>query len=129
MKRIILSLGVLMVLSQNIFATSDAEYDKLIANAKTEQIKQGHRCDKATLNHKYTSDVNICLKALELDLKANASKSYIAIDYLNSGVLYKYHEKNYIKAYEYYMKSAKLGDTDAQRNLDNLCRAHSWACK
>ena len=129
MKRIILGLSVLLMLTQNGFAKNDAEWDKMIANAPNNVWKQIYRCNKATLNHKHTADVNICLKAIDMQKAQGVQEKDLHIDYLNVGVLYEFSKKDYIKTYEYYMKSAKLGDTDAQRNLDNLCRAHSWACK
>lgn len=36
---------------------------------------------------------------------------------------------NKIKAYQEYIKAAKVGNPDAQRNLDNLCKKSPWACK
>jgi len=126
MKRIILSLGMLLMLAQNGFATTDAEYDKIIAKQTTEADKQVMRCNKAVYNHPYTSDPEICIKASKLFTN---DKFNLAISYLNAGGLYYQSEKNYIKAYEYFMKAAKLGNTTAQKNLDVLCREHSWVCK
>ena len=37
--------------------------------------------------------------------------------------------QNKIKAYEWYMKSARQGNTKAQDALDILCKESSWACK
>ena len=37
--------------------------------------------------------------------------------------------KNKIKAYHYWMKSAKQGNEEAQDYLDKLCRESPWACK
>lgn len=130
MKRIILGLSLLLMLVQNGFAMSDAEYDEQIAKATDKVLKQIIKCDKATLNHPDNSDVNICLKVIPLKQKRGGfSNSSFVITYLNIGVLYDHNEKNHIKAYEYWMKAAKLGDTYAQRNLDILCRRHSWVCK
>ena len=36
---------------------------------------------------------------------------------------------NKIKAYQYWMKAARLGSTEAQHNLDILCKESPWACK
>ena len=129
MKRIILGISVLLMLVQNGFAETDAEWDKLIANESSEYWKQSYKCDKAALNHKRTGDVNECLKSIELQKKKPNGKLNISITYTNVGVLYELSEKNYLKAYEYYMKSAKLGSKTSQQNLDILCRKHSWACK
>ena len=132
MKRIILGLSLLLILVQNGFAYTDTEYDKQIANEPDKVWKQIYRCNKATLNHKYNSSVNVCLKAIDM---VNKNRYVLkeglkeGILYLNSGVLYRYSKKDYIKTYEYYMKAAKLGDIDAQRYLDGLCKEHSWACK
>jgi len=38
-------------------------------------------------------------------------------------------ELNKIKAYQYYMKAAKKGNTNAQYNLDILCKQSPWACQ
>ena len=129
MKRIILGLSLLLMLVQNGFAKSDAEYDKMIANEPDKVWKQIYRCNKESLNHEFDGDVNVCLKAIEL-LKNNGwkEKDY-QIMFLNSGILYVSSEKNYIKAYKYFLKAAKLGNTIAQGNLDILCKYHSWVCK
>ena len=133
MKRIILGLGVLLMLAQNGFAKTDAEYDKLIEQESDKTWKQMYRCMKASgENSMYTASVNTCLKAISMVdknryvLKEGAAEH---IQYTNAGILYQYSEKNYMKAYEYYMKSAKLGSTNAQSNLDILCSEHSWVCK
>lgn len=51
MKRIILGISVLLILVQNGFATSDAEYDSIIASKSTNLNKQIWRCNKAANNH------------------------------------------------------------------------------
>ena len=128
MKRIILGISVLLILVQNVFSYTDKEFDIMIANASSEHMKQGFRCDKIASNHSSTGDVSICLKALEIDKKRNSKKENIAIDYLNVGVIYD-HQNNKLKAYEYFMKSAKLGNITAQKNLDIICKKSPWACK
>jgi len=132
MKRIILGLSLFLILMQNGFAkeyTND-EYDKKISEQTTEIWKQIWRCNKAKDNkNKYSSDVNICLKSIKMQKDAGEVEKNLHIDYLNAGVLYRYSAKDKIKAYQYYMKSAKLGDTTAQSNLDNLCKESPWACK
>ena len=103
MKRIILGLSLLLLLVQNGFAETDAEYDKDIASATMEVNKQLLRCNKATLNYKYTSNSEVCIKELNILLqKYPNAKKQIAGAYLNAGVLYEHSEKNYIKAYEYF---------------------------
>jgi len=50
----------------------------------------------------------------------------------NVGVMYYYGlgvPLNKIKVYQYWMKAAKQGDAEAQRNLDILCRESPWACR
>jgi len=136
MKRIILGLSLLLMLVQNGFAMNDAELDQMIANEPDKVWKQIYRCEKAAnLNNKYSADVGICLKAIDDinqnpdSVKAEGLSKVLAVEYVNTGILYSKSKKNYIKAYEYYMKAAKLGDTVAQKNLDILCREHSWVCK
>jgi len=129
MKRIMLNLGVLVMLSQNVFANTDAEYDKLIANESSKEWKQSYKCVKETLNHPDTGNVNECLKSIDLQKKNPKSGLNIAITYLNTGVLYERSVKDYIKAYKYYIKAGKLGNTHSQSNLDILCNAHAWVCK
>lgn len=34
-----------------------------------------------------------------------------------------------LKSYQEYMKGAKMGNPDAQNNLDALCKESPWACK
>ena len=131
MKRIILSVSVLLMLVQNGFAKTDAEYDKQIANEPDKVWKQIYRCNKATMNHSSTANVNICLKAIELInknryvLNEGAKES---ISYLNAGAMYV-AQGDKLKAYEYYMKAAKLGNTIAQSNLSIMCKQNPWACK
>ena len=132
MKRIILGLSILLMLVQNGFAKNytNTEYDKKIAEQKTEIWKQIWRCNKAIAKqNKYSSDVNICLKSIRMQKDAGEVEKNLHIDYLNAGVLYRYSAKDKIKAFQYYMKSAKLGDTTAQSNLDRLCKESPWACK
>jgi len=129
MKRIILGLSLVLMLVQNGFAKTDAEWDKLISNASSEYWKQSYKCDKATLNHPTTGDVNECLKSIELQKKNPNGQLNIAITYLNAGVLYRRSSGDKIKAYKYYMEAAKLGETDAQGYLDVLCKESPWACK
>ena len=130
MKRIILGLSLLLMLVQNGFAKTDTEFDKEIANETDKVWKQIRKCDKAAINHPNDADVDICLKVIPLKQeRGDFSNSSFAITYSNIGVLYDNSEKNYIKAYEYFMKAAKLGNTKAQKNLDILCRKHSWVCK
>ncbi len=120
------------MLVQNGFALSDAEWDKKIANEPDKVWKQMYRCEKEAVNNQKTGDVNICLKAIKLInknfyvFKEGATKH---IEYNSAGALYEFSDNNYLKAYEYYMKAAKLGSTSAQKNLNNLCKKSAWACK
>ncbi|MBE0515169.1 hypothetical protein [Sulfurimonas sp.] len=129
MKRIILGLSVLLILVQNGLAKSDAEWDKLIANTSDEYWKQSHKCDKEALNHMRTGNVNECLKSIELQKKNPNGKLNIAITYGNTGLLYDESVGDKLKAYMYYMKAAKLGNTGAQKNLSLMCKQDPWACK
>ena len=36
---------------------------------------------------------------------------------------------NKIEAFNWWMKAAKRGHVDAQKNLDILCKESPWACK
>jgi len=132
MKRIILVLSLLLMFVQNGFAESDAEYDKIIANKSDKVWKQIYRCFKEIDNHRDEGNVDVCLKAQRLIEK----NPYVYIEGVSEygvnnhiAVLYDEGKKDYIKAYEYYMKAAKLGSSKAQHNLDILCREHSWVCK
>jgi len=132
MKRIILGLSVLLMLAQNGFAQTDAEYDKQIANEPDKVWKQIYRCNKEGNNHRYDGNIDVCLKAqrlIERNPYVHKEGMRQSGENVNIGILYADSKKNYIKAYEYYMKAAKLEDTTAQRNLDILCRKHSWVCK
>ena len=129
MKRIILGLSLVLMLAQNGFATSDEELDKLIANTTDKRTKALYRCDKTT-NHIRNGDVNVCIKALKLVSKDYPHEKEIrSLLMVKIGVLYYFSEKNYVKAYEYNMKAAKLGNTQAKSNLDIICREQSWVCK
>ena len=134
MKRIILGLGLLFMLAQNGFAKdyTDVEWDIKIANAPDKIWKQYYKCRQVVENHRTKSDPEICKQVVPLiknSHKSHALHNEESDILLKVGYLYDYSKKNYLKAYEYYMKSAKLGDTTAQRNLDSLCREHSWVCK
>lgn len=130
MKRIILGLSLVLMLVQNGFAKSDAEYDKEIRQATLEVNKQIDRCNKEADNHRIYGNPAVCEKALKMIQKDYPNeKEFTSNMYLNGGLLYETSKKNYIKAYEYFMKSAKLGNTGAQIDLDILCRNHSWVCK
>ena len=130
MKRIILGLSLLLILVQNGFARSDAEWNQKISNAVLEVDKQIARCNKIATNHIQSGDVNICLKALKLEEKIypNAT-NVIAALYGNVGLLYDESKGDKLKAYKYYMKAARLGSIQAQKNLNIMCKESSWACK
>ena len=132
MKRIILGLSVLLILAQNGFAETDAEFDKLIAKASDNIWKQYYKCRQGVENHEYTSKPEVCQKVIPLiknSHKTHALHNYKDDILLKIGNLYYQSTKNYLKAYTYWMQSAKLGNTSAQGNLDILCREHSWVCK
>jgi len=130
MKRIILGLSVLFILIQNGFAMSEKEYNKSIMKVKDKVVKQGLMCGKEAFYHKNNGDINICLKSIELLKKQNPiSTISLQIAYGNTGILYEHSLRNYLKAYQYYIKSVQYGDVLAQHNLDILCKKHSWACK
>lgn len=131
MKRIVLGISVLLLLVQNGFAKefTNAEYDKEISKQTTEVWKQIWRCNKAKNNRNSpTSDVNICLKSIEMQKAIGIKEKDLAIDYLNTGVIYD-HQSDKLNAYKYYMKAAKLGNIKAQKNLTIMCKESPWACK
>lgn len=128
MKRIILGISILLMLVQNGFAKTDAEFDKKIAEQTTEVWKQIWRCNKASVNHKHTADVNICLKSIKMQKNNGVPESDLKMDYVNVAVIYEFYNDK-LNAYKYYMKSARLGSTHAQKNLDNMCKSSPWACK
>ena len=129
MKRIILGLSVLLMLAQNGFAKTDAEYDKLIANETDKVWKQLYRCAKEAINHSESGDVDACIKANKLVLNGKVYNIYVAGTYLNIGSLYYESKGDKLKAYKYYMKAAKLGNIKAQKNLSIMCKQDPWACQ
>ena len=131
MKGIILGLSVLLILVQNGFAYTDKEFDKKISEQTTEVYKQMWRCNKASMNHMRTANVDICLKAIKL-IKKNPNKvgkDDISVIYGNTGLLYDESTGDKLKAYEYYMKASRMGSINAQKNLNIMCKQSSWACK
>jgi len=128
MKRIVLGLSIFLLLSQSLIAMTDEEYDIKISEQTTEVWKQIWRCNKASRNHKHTADVDICLKAVELLKNDNWEEKDYRILYLNIGATYNYQDDK-LNAYKYYIKAAKLGEIDAQKNLKILCKEDPWACK
>ena len=131
MKKMILGLSLLLMLVQNGFARTDAEFDALINKQPTEVWKYTVRCSKEAMNHPNTGNLNYCLKAIALNeqFPYQLKKQNIINNFQNAGLLYYSSERNYVKAYEYTMKAAKLGSIYAQHNLDNMCREHSWVCR
>lgn len=128
MRKIIFGLGVLLMLVQNGFAFTDEQFDEVIARVTNQAFKQILRCEKAIANHYDTSDPKVCLKAIEMIKKDPTQNKYLAESYTNAGVLYD-HSADKLNAYKYFMKAAKLGDLQAQKNLDILCKKSSWVCK
>ena len=135
MKRIILGLVMLLILTQNGFAQQsqqtinkgDAIYDMLIAASKG-LSKQKLKCDKIANYHMRTGSPKECIKAVEM-IKKTADKQGL-VDYLyNTAQLYFFSEHNKIKAYEYWYEAAKLGDKEASENLSLLCQQDPWVCK
>ncbi len=132
MKRIILGISVLLMLVQNGFSRTNAEWDKMVDNEPDKVWKQLYRCNKASnKSNKYTADVNICIKAIELTNKnryvlKEGAKEYKS--YTNAGIIY-ISQGNKVSAYKYFMKAAKLGSIVAQENLNILCKQSPWACK
>ena len=129
MKRIILGLSVLLMLAQNGFAETDAEFDMIIASQSTKLYKQIWRCNKAAHNHNSTANPNICLKAISLmEKNGTFSKKDFGSAYLDVGVIYD-ETGDDLNGYKYYMKAAKLGNLNAQKNLNIMCKESPWACK
>jgi len=129
MKRIVLGISVLLMLVQNGFARTDAEYDRIIASNTTNLNKQIWRCNKAANNHNSTANPNICVKAISL-MKKNGTfdKKEFGIPYLNLGLIYD-ETGDDLNGYKYYMKAARLGNIAAQKNLNIMCKESPWACK
>ena len=139
MKRIVLGLSLLLMLVQNGFAgqqNEEAECDNLIAKAKQEWNKEVLKCDKEAIFHLSKANVKPCLKAIELIKKTPNSKNWVGQKakgslgecYLNAGVMY-YYVPSYTKSYKYLKKAAELGESNAEKGLDILCREHPWVCK
>ena len=129
MKRIILGLSVFLLLTQSLIAMTDEEWDKRISEETIEVWKQIWRCDKAVQNHMYTANVNICLKAIKLKKQNGVEESDFDAIYEYTAILYSESAGDKLKAYEYFMKAARLGNTNAQKNLDIMCKQSPWACK
>jgi len=131
MERIILSLSLILILVQNASAMSDAEWDDKIATEPSELNRLIFRCDKEVDNHKYNGNPEVCVQAFNTlrTYPLSIVKDTCSIMAQDAGFLFNYSKKNYVKAYEYYLKSAKLDNTVAQKNLDILCKQHSWVCK
>jgi len=134
MKRIILGISVLLLLVQNGFAYTNAEYDRIITSKKIEVNKQMWKCNKASnIRNAANSDVNICLKAIELIQKdiTKVAKDDLSINIGNAGLIYD-ESGDKLNGYKYYMKAAKLGGRggiQAQKNLNIMCKESPWACK
>jgi len=139
MKRIILGLSVLLMLVQNVVANESDDMDYVNSKKNQPALYQFMLCVNETTYHQNNGNVNICLKAVQyikqgkdLGFLSDKREEELGQAYLKTAVLYQVSEKNYVKAYEYYMKTAKT-NTDAskiaQQNLDILCNQHSWVCK
>ena len=130
MKRIILGLGVLLMLAQNGFAYTDAEFDLVIAKTSG-YLQQNLKCEKATKNYLKSGDIQECIKAVNLIKRSNnpKAKEYLAAETYNLAFMYDEGIKDKLKAYKYYMEAAKLGFINAQGNLRIMCKNNPWACK
>ncbi len=133
MKRIVL--GVLLMLAQNGFAGQqykEVEFDNSIAMAKQKWLKEVFKCEKEATLHPRKANVEPCLKAIKLIKKTpnskHKAKGSLSECYLNAGVLY-YYVPSYTKSYKYFKKAAELGEPNAEKALDVLCREHPWVCK
>ena len=126
------ALGLVLLITQNGFATSDVSYQKKINTTKG-YMRQGLRCENEVKNHLKNGDVNKCLKAIsmleKLSNSNNDKNKYLDSIFYNTGQMYFFGLNNKIKAYEYWYKAARLGHKAAQENLDILCNKSSWACK
>ena len=132
MKRIILGLSLLLMLVQNGFADTDAEFDFNIKRT-TGYIQQNIKCEKMAGNHLETSNAKECVKAVKM-LEQLSDSNPDKLEYLdsiahNAGQLFYFSENNKIKAYEYWYKAAKLGHKTASKNLSIMCKQDPWACK
>jgi len=132
----ILGISVLLLLVQNGFATTEKELNGFIKTyAQYPTLVQLLKCEKEAGFHSSSGNVHKCLKAIE-DISNNGDlgplnndrHEFLGESYMNAGVLYD-HQGDKLNAYKYYMKSAKLGEVDAQKNLNIMCRKSPWACK
>ena len=130
MKRIILSLGMLLMLAQNGFAMSDLEYDVKIVIASSKVEKQSIRCEKEVGNHVKTGNIQECIKAVRMLKQSSETKykKYLPDMLSNLALMYDEHGDD-LKGYKYYMEGAKLGSITAQKNLSIMCKESPWACK
>ena len=136
MEKIILGLSLFLLLIQNGFAGEKEDIQYANQQKNHQALYQLILCQNQTNYHQKNANINVCLKAIhyikqgkDLGFVSSQRKKYLATAYLKAGVLYHVSEKDYIKAYEFYMKAAKLGDKYAQNNLDILCKQHPWVCK
>ena len=136
MKKLVLGLSALLMVVQSGFATEKEDMALAEQYKSHTALYQVLKCENEMQYHAdKNGDPNICLKAVEYIKKgkdmgflANKNKEYIAESYLNAGVIY-YNKGDKLSAYKYFMKSAKLNNLQAQKNLDILCKQSSWACK
>ena len=131
MKRIILGISVLLMLVQNGFAETDAEWDRTIANESDPIYKQTYRCAKSATNHPKTANIDICLKVMKAEEQTSKYSHYrgdLPYVYVNVAILYA-SQGQPSKAYKYFKKAEKLGNPHATNGLNILCRKSPWACK
>ncbi len=135
MRRIILGISVLLMLVQNGFA-GEKEDASLVNEYKHQKaLHQVLLCENEVIYHSNSGNTNICLKAVnyiiqgeDLGFSSKKKQKFLAESYMNAGVLYD-HSNDKLNAYKYYMEGAKLGDIQAQKNLDIMCKESPWACK
>ena len=125
MKRIILGLGVLLILAQNGVALD------FNTNFNAKWFKQVQKCEDQTYL-KDKANIVECSKAINMIEKYSQldkdQKELLAESYMNMGFLY-YYKSDYVNSYKNLIIGAKKGSLQAQKNLDILCRQHSWVCK
>ena len=135
MKRIVLGISILSVLVQNGLAGEKENISLANQYKHQKALYQVLICENEMSYHDKNGDANICIKAAkyinqgeDLGVLSKDKQKYLAESYLNAGLIYD-HSGNKLNAYKYYMKSAKTGDLQAQKNLDIMCKKSPWACK
>jgi hypothetical protein len=126
MKKLIFGSSLFLVMLQNGFAYTSAEFDSAIKREHRPWLKQVIKCSKVA-SIPNSDSVNVCLKAI--DMTKNKPIRYKSEVLHNTATVYYFDLGDKVKAYKYWKKASDLGNIGSQKHLSIMCNQDAWACK